>query len=334
MIKIVSHRMFWDLFNEFSTAVKDKKYKSLEYKMWKSIQRDLISMNPQNDVILESGKEFMKIQTEDMVHQISISESFGSYLYDVLFASYNPAIILNNKEYEGKDKEFNNIIKEDNKMKFNFDFGPVDHNIRMSPYGMAIKNAEGTYVSYNAADKQIVDVDVFNFSGANFMFKMPVALNAVQPGDIVVHQRKPMFVTNIDGNILGVIDIYSGEAKGVVPTTNMFGFNFVTKVVSFLDMGTPSKENPFGNMWPLLMMNNGDMDNKQMLMMMIMMSQSKDAPTTMFQNPMFLLALMQDSDMGDMLPMMVAMSMANGGNFLMPQTQAHTCNGNCGHCHE
>ena len=326
MTKLIPHNEFWDLFNDFSLAVKSKKYKSLDYKMWKNIQRDLIGMNPNSDVALECGGSTIKIITDSMVHQINKEESFGAFLNDVLFKRHVGVFTKNENAVEN--------VKEDNKMKFNFDFGPVDSNVRMSPYGMAIKNAEGTYVSYNAADKQIVDVDVFNFSGANFMFKMPVALNAVQPGDIVVHQRKPMFVTNIDGNILGVIDIYSGEAKGVVPTTNMFGFNFVTKVVSFLDMGTPSKENPFGNMWPLLMMNNGDMDNKQMLMMMIMMSQSKDAPTTMFQNPMFLLALMQDSNMGDMLPMMMAMSMANGGNFMMPQAQAHTCNGSCGHCHE
>ena len=104
----------------------------------------------------------------------------------------------------------------------------------------------------------------------------------------------------------------------------MFGFNFVTKVVSFLDMGTPSKENPFGNMWPLFMMGDGKLDKKQMFMFMIMMSQNKNAPSTLFQNPMFMLAFLQDGGMDDMMPMVMAM--------MMSQNQGHVCNcgGQCG----
>ncbi len=329
---------FFDLFNQFSYEVKVKNYSKMDYSMWKGLRDALHSCS--DDVIsvdLHADRIVVEILDYGCWQFMLNDHSFGDYLYYWLFSHWNKKEYITDpnghkfaytvSKNQSNIKNIDNDVtcenaKEDNKMKFNFDFGPVDSNIRMSPFGMAIKNAEGTYVSYNAADNQIVDVDVFNFNGTNFMFKMPVALNDVKPGDIVVHQRKPMFVTNIDGNILGVIDIYSGEAKGVVPTTNMFGFNFVTKVISFLDMGTPSQDNPFGNMWPLFMMNDSKMDSKQMFMFMLMMGQNKNAPTNMFQNPLFLMAFMQDGGMGDMGPMVMAM--------MMNQNQFQGCNCQCG----
>ena len=79
---------------------------------------------------------------------------------------------------------FNNNVddkKGNNKMKaFNFDFGPcTNDNIRMSMYGLAVKNAAGTWVSYNPESKEIIDVDVFNFDGGKFLYKMPVAIKDV-----------------------------------------------------------------------------------------------------------------------------------------------------------
>lgn len=171
-----------------------------------------------------------------------------------------------------------NNEKENNKMKnFNFDFGPCNpETIRMSMYGLAIKNSTGTWVSYNPATKQIIDVDVLNFDGAKFLYKMPVALKEVKAGDIVVHNRKPMFVTapSTDGsNALQVVDIYAGEEKCIVPAVSPFGFNFVTKVVSlFGNMMTTSQataENPFGNAFMMYaLMSDENTDNMLPLMLM------------------------------------------------------------------
>lgn len=195
--------------------------------------------------------------------------------------SHNLTIDSNgNLMYDGKRIVCadDNNEKENNKMKnFNFDFGPCNpETIRMSMYGLAIKNSTGTWVSYNPATKQIIDVDVLNFDGAKFLYKMPVALKEVKAGDIVVHNRKPMFVTapSTDGsNALQVVDIYAGEEKCIVPAVSPFGFNFVTKVVSlFGNMMTTSQataENPFGNAFMMYaLMSDENTDNMLPLMLM------------------------------------------------------------------
>lgn len=204
-----------------------------------------------------------------------------------------------------------NNEKENNKMKnFNFDFGPCNpETIRMSMYGLAIKNSTGTWVSYNPATKQIIDVDVLNFDGAKFLYKMPVALKEVKVGDIVIHNRKPMFVISTakdQSNALMVVDIYAGEEKTIVPPVNMFGFNFVVRVVSLfgeLSQNAPSADAPFGNMLPFLLMN----DNKDIdpMAMMLMMGQGG---TNFASNPMMMYFLMKDGGDKDILPLLFMMN--------------------------
>lgn len=228
--------------------------------------------------------------------------------------SHNLTIDSNgNLMYDGKRIVCadDNNEKENNKMKnFNFDFGPCNpETIRMSMYGLAIKNSTGTWVSYNPATKQIIDVDVLNFDGAKFLYKMPVALKEVKVGDIVIHNRKPMFVISTakdQSNALMVVDIYAGEEKTIVPPVNMFGFNFVVRVVSLfgeLSQNAPSADAPFGNMLPFLLMN----DNKDIdpMAMMLMMGQGG---TNFASNPMMMYFLMKDGGDKDILPLLFMMS--------------------------
>ena len=199
---------------------------------------------------------------------------------------------------------------EKTKMKgFNFDFGPCTNDqVRMSMYGLAIKNASGEWVSYN--DGQVVNVDVLNFDGAKYMFKMPVAVKDIAVGDIVIHNRVPMFVESVENGI-HVVDIRAGEKKEILPTTNMFGFNFVTKIVSLFNafQSSPTPDQPFGNMLPFLMLNGEDgktMDSDTMLMFMMMQNQNGSA--NVFANPMMLYFLMKDKGGSDILPLMLMMN--------------------------
>ena len=199
---------------------------------------------------------------------------------------------------------------EKTKMKgFNFDFGPCTNDqVRMSMYGLAIKNASGEWVSYN--DGQVVNVDVLNFDGAKYMFKMPVAVKDIAVGDIVIHNRVPMFVESVENGI-HVVDIRAGEKKEILPTTNMFGFNFVTKIVSLFNafQSSPTPDQPFGNMLPFLMLNGEDgksMDSDTMLMFMMMQNQNGSA--NVFANPMMLYFLMKDKGGNDILPLMLMMN--------------------------
>lgn len=210
---------------------------------------------------------------------------------------------------------FNNNVdnkKENKKMKaFNFDFGPcTTDNIRMSMYGLAVKNANGTWVSYNPESKEIIDVDIFNFDGGKFLYKMPVAIKDIAPGMVIVHNRKAMFVIEVGDSGITVVDPQAGEEKKILPTKNCFNFNFYTRVVSLFDSfmkspeNAPSAENPFGNMLPIFMMseNSGEFDMNTMLMLSMMGGQSG---MDFSKNPMMMYFLMKDSkNADDLLPLM------------------------------
>ena len=209
----------------------------------------------------------------------------------------------NCKNYEKKDNE-----EKENKMKgFNFDFGKITNDsIRMSMYGMAVKNASGVWTAYDKNTGDLMDVDVFNFDGSNFLFKMPVAIKDIAVGDVIIHARKPMFVVKkTEAGDLIAIDPVAGEKKTIMPIRSPFGFNFATKIISLFDslMGqTPTSENPFGNMWMLMLMD-GKSDMKDIMITMMLMNQASGSTNTF--NPMMLM-LMNDSDIKDMaIPLML-----------------------------
>lgn len=211
----------------------------------------------------------------------------------------------NCKNYEKKDNE-----EKENKMKgFNFDFGKITNDsIRMSMYGMAVKNTSGVWTAYDKSTGDLMDVDVFNFDGSNFLFKMPVAIKDIAVGDVIIHARKPMFVVSkTEAGDLVAVDPVAGEKKTIMPIRSPFGFNFATKVISLFDnlMGNseaPSADNPFGNLWMLMLMD-GKSDMKDMLVPMMLMSQANGS-TNAF-NPMMLM-LMSDGDMKDLaVPLML-----------------------------
>ena len=207
-----------------------------------------------------------------------------------------------------KEEIKNNNNEEKKEMKgFNFDFGPcTSDQIRMSMYGLAVKNATGTYVSYNPKSGEIVDVDVLNFDGAKFMYKIPVAIKEIAVGDIIIHNRKPMFVVALPtgGNTaITCVDVCAGEQKQVIPTVNMFGFNFVTKIVSLFNTvgdNAPTPDAPFGNMLPFMLMNEGEAIDP--MMMMLMMGGKMD-----MSNPMMMYFILKDNKNSDLLPLMFMM---------------------------
>lgn len=206
--------------------------------------------------------------------------------------------------------------KENKKMKgFNFDFGPcTTDNVRMSMYGIAVKNQAGEWVSYNPSTGEIINVDIFNFEGGKYMFKMPVAPAQIAAGDVIIHNKKAMFVLDKDENGFIVVDPHAGEEKKVVPTSNCFGFNFITKVVSMFDAfaAAPTPDAPFGNFLPFMMMDSDSKDFDPM-MMMLMMSQNGNMGD-MFSNPMMMYFLMKDNGNDNMLPLMMMMGQGCGHN--------------------
>lgn len=221
---------------------------------------------------------------------------------------------LQRKVEEHLKKENKNKCEENNTMMkgINFDFGPCGNTVRLSMYGMAIQNISGEWVSYNPDSREIINVDVFNMAdGGKYMYKMPVAIADVKEGDIVIHNRVPMFVTAINENgTFEVTDVRAGETKNIIPTRNMFGFNFMTKVVSMFGAFTnaPTADQPFGNMLPFLMLNGENGKDIDPMMFMFMMNQGGNTG----MNPMMWYFMFKDNKDIDPAVMWMITSMAAG----------------------
>ena len=213
----------------------------------------------------------------------------GQYIEDIIDEA------ASNSMKNRKEKDKMDLIK-------NFDFGScANDRVKVSMYGIAVQNAAGTWVSYDPKTGKIVDVDILNFDG-KYLYKMPVAIKDIASGDVVIHNRKPMFVSKVeDGKILA-IDPAAGEEKVIMLTTNMFGFDFATKVINLFAgfSGGATADTPFGNMLPLMLMSESK--NDDMLPLMFFMNGGKMD----MSNPMMMYFLMKDSKGGnDMLPFLM-----------------------------
>ena len=187
----------------------------------------------------------------------TIYSSFDDYL----------SRIIELEKYVEKEK------KEKGKMDTNFKFGPYNSSdVRLSIYGIAIKNKDGKWVSYDKNTHKLIDVEVLNVSieASKIFYKLPKAINQVIPGDIIIHNGKPVFVEEVrnDGKF-EVIDPSEGVVITILPLNSPFGFNFTECLVSITDcMPAADENNPFGNLLPLIIAGNGDNNALAMAMMM------------------------------------------------------------------
>ena len=245
---------------------------------------------------------------------IKISDN-GSYTTTISIDSGLTSRLDTMEERINKLETNNDDVKgKGNNMKmFNFDFGPIKDNdaIRMSPYGLAVKNVNGTYQAYDKKNGEIIDVDIFNFKADNMFFKVPVAIDAIEAGDVIIFNRRPCFVFGFSeqGDVIA-IDIAMGEKKTILPSKSPFGFNYITKIVSLVDNmfggEAPSAENPFGNILPFMMMSEDNSSVKDMLPMMMLMNGNAGGTI----DPMMLYFMMK-ADKGDtdsMLPFLLMMN--------------------------
>lgn len=201
------------------------------------------------------------------------------------------------------------------KMFGNLEFGPVK-GYKLSHLGIALRNAAGEMVSYDKSKNEIVNVDLIDFDAQGMIYAMPCAIKDVQKGDIIRHTNgNAVFVTSVEGGI-HVVDVAAGEKKEILPTKSMFGFDFVTKIVSFIDFGSmnASADQPFGNMLPLMMLSNGGNMKDMLLPMMLINGGKMDFAGMDMSNPLMLMALMGGSESKDFFPLM----------FLMTQKKTET----------
>lgn len=99
-----------------------------------------------------------------------------------------------------------------NKMNLNlnnlFDFGPMnDGSVMYSPYGLAFRNSNNQYLTYNPTTKKTTDVTGLTIDLEGLIYKIPVGLNSVKPGDIIIHNGKPICVEGIEDHSVICVDI-------------------------------------------------------------------------------------------------------------------------------
>jgi aromatic ring-cleaving dioxygenase len=223
--------------------------------------------------------------------------------------------LFEDKKSKNKEENHNNKIQEGNKkmnLFKNYKFGKYsDDDVRMSFKGMAYRTFDEHFVVYDPVSQSLTDVTEFVMDNCNFLYVVPVSVKEVKVGDIIIFNELPVIVTEVheNSNKFSVVKPCTKEIVTILPEKNLFGFNFVSKIVSPFNtdmFGVCNENNPFGSMLPFMMMDNkGTMMEKVMLMQM--MNSGND---TKF-NPLMLMAMNSDesASKNDMLMMM---AMANG----------------------
>ena len=198
------------------------------------------------------------------------------------------------------------------KMFGNLEFGPV-RGMNLSHLGIALRNAAGEIVSYDKNKDEIVNVDLIDFNAQGMIYAMPVAIKDIKKGDVIRHTNgNAVFVTSVENGI-HVVDVAAGEKKEIIPRKSMFGFDFVTKIVSLIDFSAAgaSKDAPFGNMLPLMLMADGNRDMKDMILPMMLMNGGSfgNFGSLDMSNPLMLMAFMGGSEGKDFFPMLMLSQM-------------------------
>ena len=274
----------------FNTYAEPAEYTLNDYLTWNKYDGNTISSTKSNSVYIND------INVEQALKDLAKTAEAVGPAFEVVGSEMKKLVNKNEKE-------------KDDMTGFNFDFGPcTGDKVRMSVYGLAVQNARGEWQSYDEKTGQVMNVDLLNFDGRKFMYKVPVAVSAVEKGDIVIHNCLPMIVLDNDDTGLIVVDVKAGEEKKILPVKSPFGFDFITKIVSLFNAfsDAPTPDAPFGNFLPFLMMgeNGKDVDP---FAMCLMMQQTGGAATNLFNNPMMMYFLMKDNKSGNdwFLPMML-----------------------------
>ena len=237
---------------------------------------------------------------------VTDSETFNGLFNKVTnMAEKEVADMFNSKEKEKESKmDFSKML--------NIDFGKVPHTAELKPsiYGVAVLGFDNRYRAYDKVNDKVMDVTGMTFD-TDMLFKIPVAVSQVRVGDVIINASNYVTVTNVhpDGTFT-VVDPKASEQKIAIPAKNMFGFDFVTKIMyPFENMVQPSDDTPFGlNPMTMMMLSDGaDMDMSTILALSMMNGNSG----MMDQNMLIPLMLMSNSKGSSKDSLILAMAMMN-----------------------
>lgn len=188
----------------------------------------------------------------------------------------------------------------------NLEFGKYKGtDVKMSIYGPAftvVGNGQGTWISFDK-NNELIDVTDMLIDGIPIMV-MPTSPENLSEGDFIHYTGVWMQVREIDiDGTITAYRLYDRTIQKVLPTKNIFGFNYYTKLITFNFGENANSDNPFGNLLPLMMLNEGGTINDNLLPLMLM---SNNISFDFNSNPMLLYMMMsKDSDNTNWIPFML-----------------------------
>ena len=300
----------WKILDGASTTVSNITAPATQNSLWNGLNTNT------TDKIADVGTTTVKLNGTGIITNTPKEET--NYL-----KLTNPSKI--NTEKKKEKTMFESMMK-------NLHFGKAN-DAKMSIYGPALREAVSgdTWIAFDKSKEQWIDVPWEAILDIPLL-EMPVAKNDIQIGDFIFHAGVGWVrVIDFDDEMNYFIeaeDPSNHEIIKILPTRNMFGFDFYTKLIVPFDMGATfggaSASNPFG-MLPMLMMmsdknKSGSGDSSMLMAMMMMQNGGMDFTS----NPMMLYALMGDK--GSDNSMLMAMLMSQ---MMQGAPTKHTCN--CDH---
>jgi hypothetical protein len=244
------------------------------------------------DAIIEELLKLIHDKLDKTEEEKLLQANKNANVSDLNCSNVNVKTIKNNKENKMKDN-FNSLMPQ--KISGGL--------IAMAMNGkFAVKTANGNYVSYNEATKQIEDYMDFVFGEdkiQDFCFLMPVDMKALKTGDIVATDAGFGFITDVNNETGDITCVNaSGATKAnLVPVKNVFTNTVMVKKLITLFDNSNAQSGGFNPMMFLLMGKNKDgkdskVGNDDMMKMMLMSQMMGGANQTNGINPMMFAMMM------------------------------------------
>lgn len=215
-------------------------------------------------------------------------------------------VFLRDKEEE--DKKMSNIFGN---LFDNITFGRIEtRSIKYSVRGIAFVDKNDRYFVYENGQA----IDVTGMTMDMPVFSIPTSIEQIKAEDVIFYKDRYVIIKEIQTDGLKVIDPINGEITTIIPEKSLFGFDFVNKIVDIFNgiSMAADKDNPFGNLLPLMMLNNEEAyDGGNKMFQYFLMAQSGGIKNFNEMVPMIMLMSGDKRNLNDML----MLQMMSGNNW-------------------
>ena len=213
---------------------------------------------------------------------------------------------IQNKNERGLNMKTNNFFGN---IMGNLQFGRMETDeIKYSFKGISYKTDNGDYVCYDSSTEELTNVNQMVFDMP--IMVMPIPKKDLNIGDVIKHNDKFVIVKKINEKNIEAIKPNEQELVTIIPMKSIFGFDFYSKVVNFLEgLDTDAnQDNPFGKaMLPMLMMGENKDNNMNNILPLMMMNGGDSSINSLL--PMLMMGGEDTGNTNNMLPLMMMMQM-------------------------